>query len=346
MQSSLIFIAFACLLLLMYAAQRYARKQKELNVPHIATVLSIVQTSRREGDLQEVDVQIEIAGRTPRRAMVRQWMNPKHLPRPGQIVRVIKQRGALVFAGFTDEMSVPTAPQASQVTAQQDPSLCAVIATELTPELRTQGRLGIATVIGARTNGTGSTRFILQIDSINQQRPRTVELDQALPPDTFSAGERAYLLVDSQDSTKIRLLAPAQVGGQRLPREMNRLDPYVLGPELLRNGVRARGTVLASTQVPLGPEHEVRGFTRFRLTFRIEPEITALPPYQAEQIITLTRPDKIAAMATPGAVVPLRIDAAHPDTFTMDSIAMGYGDPYAEVLNLFREQLSTTGAAR
>jgi hypothetical protein len=45
-----------------------------------------------------------------------------------------------------------------------------------------------------------------------------------------------------------------------------------------------------------------------------------------------------------------RLGAVCSDSFQAGSTvqwrAMGYGDPYAEVLNLFREQLSTTGAAR
>lgn len=107
--------------------------------------------------------------------------------------------------------------------------------------------------------------------------------------------------------------------------------------------MRARGVILSAAQVPLGPEYEVRGLTRFRIRFRIEPE-TAAAPYEAEQTITLTRPEKIPVMTTPGAIVPLRFDAADPKTFATDSLAMGYGDPYAEAVNLFREQLSTVGA--
>lgn len=338
----MIFIAFACLLLLLREAQRFARKQKELYEPHLATVLEISETGRSEGGLKECEVKIEIAGQEPRRATVRQWMDPEHPPRLGQVVRVVSQDGVLVLFGFTAEPAEIVLPRTAHPAPPEDSAEDdALVAAELTPELCRQGRLFIATVLDARGSASGRTRFCLEIDAIGQ-RPRTAELDQFLPAMTYNIGERVYLLVDPADSGVMHLLAPSEIGGQRLPKEMNRLDPYVLGPELLRNGARARGTVLSAIPVPLGPEYEVRGFHRFRLTFRIEPE-TDVPPYEAEQTITLTRPEKIRAMATPGAVVPLRFDALNPETFGNESLAMGYGDPYAEALDLFREQLRGAG---
>ena len=354
MQIGLLFVGFALLLLLMYGAQMFARRQKELYQPHLGTVLRVTPTGTREGSLVQTEVEVEIAGTKPRRETIRQWMDAVRLPRPGQVVRVVKQDGTLVLVGFAESLvpepsqqrssqpaSEPVPPQDVPVSATPDRPNAVLAAAELTPELQNRGKLAIATVLEKHRVEGERIRFALEMDAIGK-RPRAVTLEQVLPLDTFAVGERAYLLVDAQDGDRMLLLAPSQIGGQRLPREMNRLDPYVLGPALLRYGARARGTVLSATPMPLSPEHELRGFTRFRLTVRIEPEAN-LPSYEAEQTITLTRPEKIVAMATPGAVVPLRFDIANPETFTPDSIALGYGDPYAEALQLFREHL--TGAA-
>lgn len=338
MQIGLIFVGFALLLVLQYAARQFARKQKKLSQPHLGTVLKIAQTSEREGSLVKVEVEVEIAGRNPRRTMVRQWMKPGRLPHPGQVVRLVHQGGALLLVGFADQ-AIDEAPR--EAASGQREATGVLTAAELTEDLRRHGTLSIATVQDAHLAGGGRTRLTLDIDAIGST-PRRVVLEQPIPIETYGTGERAYLLVDAGNAGAMNLLMPSQIGDQRLPREMNRLDPFVLGPQLLHKGARARGVVLSAAQVPLGPEYEVRGLTRFQIRFRIEPEI-GVEPYEAEQTITLTRPEKIPTMTTPGAIVPLRFDVAHPETFATDSVAMGYGDPYAEAVNLFREQLSTVG---
>lgn len=322
-----------------FMAERFRRKQKDLHRPRLATVISVAPTGGREGDLHEMQVTLDLAGTRPRRAEIRQLMTLDWVPRPGEVVRVEQDGSTLLLVGYAEERRTPasTSEPASRTPAAEVSSPKIVEAAELSPSLRDHGRLAIATVLEARPNGAGMTRFTLEMDAIHVPK-RSVLLLQRLPEQPYTAGDRVYLLVNPKKTDSMVLLPPEATGGQKLPREMSRLDPYVLGPEMLRHGARGQGVVLAATPVSLAPEMELRGFHRFRLRFRIEPE-AGLPPFEAEQTITLTRPEKIRRMAVPGALVPIRFDAADPQCFTTDSLALGYDDPYAEALALFRDQL-------
>ena len=120
---------------------------------------------------------------------------------------------------------------------------------------------------------------------------------------------------------------------QTLPRGANRLDPLVLGPELLRKGAKASGTVISATQQPMGnPGFEAQGFSKWALSMDVRPE-DGSPAYRADLVISLTSREKAERIARVGAEVPLRYDPSDRQTFAIDSIAMGYGDPYEAALN-------------
>jgi hypothetical protein len=54
-------------------------------------------------------------------------------------------------------------------------------------------------------------------------------------------------------------------------------------------------------------------------------------PYQASLLISFTNPEKAERAARLGPEVPLRYDPIDRQTVAIDSIAMGYDDPYGAV---------------
>ena len=143
------------------------------------------------------------------------------MPHPAQVVRLVHQGGALLLVGFADQAAGEAPREAASGQREADGVLTAA---ELTEDLRRHGILSMATVQDAHVAGGGRTRFTLDIDAIGLT-PRRVVL-QPVPIETYGTGERAYLLVDAGNAGAMHLLVPNQIGGQRLPREMNRLDPF------------------------------------------------------------------------------------------------------------------------
>jgi len=95
------------------------------------------------------------------------------------------------------------------------------------------------------------------------------------------------------DNPDIVALMPASLtGGQQLPINANRLDPLVLGPQLLQEGAKAAGTVLsAAPQALNNPALEGKGFSKWQLMLEVRPE-NGSPAYQAELVISLTSSEK------------------------------------------------------
>jgi hypothetical protein len=156
------------------------------------------------------------------------------------------------------------------------------------------------------------------------------------PPDV---GERVYILVDSEDPNLVALLPVSMTNGQRIPVMANRLDPLVLGPQILRDGAKATGTIVSAIQQPMNnPALEARGCSKWQLVVDVKPE-DGSPLYQATLVISFTNPEKAERAARVGAEVPLRYDPMDRQTFAIDSIAMGYGDPYEAV----RKMMLPTG---
>jgi hypothetical protein len=110
----------------------------------------------------------------------------------------------------------------------------------------------------------------------------------------------------------------------------------------LREGAKATGTILAADRVPLGtPALEAQGFSRWHLRAHVVPASLDARPYDAEMTLSLTSPDKVQKMASVGAVVPIRYDSADPQSFVIDSVAMGYPDPYAAALAAYAAAAGT-----
>jgi hypothetical protein len=137
-----------------------------------------------------------------------------------------------------------------------------------------------------------------------------------------------YVVLDPEDPSEVSI-APASITGVRkLPPTANRLDALVLGPQILTAGAKAKGVVKAAESIPLAdPALAARGFSKWQLDIEVTPERGW--PYRAELTISLSTPEKATRIARVGADVQLRYDPEHPKTIAIDSVAMGYDDPYA-----------------
>jgi hypothetical protein len=78
------------------------------------------------------------------------------------------------------------------------------------------------------------------------------------------------------------------------------------------------------------PALEAKGCSKWQLVIDEKPE-DGTPAYQATLVISFTNPEKALRAARVGADVPLRYDPMDRQTLAIDSIAMGYGDPYEAV---------------
>jgi hypothetical protein len=96
--------------------------------------------------------------------------------------------------------------------------------------------------------------------------------------------------------------------GQRIHTKANRLDPLVLGPQILREGAKATGTVLSASQQSMAdPRLAAKGYSKWQLVMEVKPE-DGSPSYQATLVISFTTPEKAERAARVGAVVPVRYD--------------------------------------
>lgn len=54
--------------------------------------------------------------------------------------------------------------------------------------------------------------------------------------------------------------------GQRIPAMANRLDPLVLGPQILQDGAKATGTIVSAVPQPMNnPALEAKGCSKWQL---------------------------------------------------------------------------------
>jgi ribosomal protein L7/L12 len=188
-----------------------------------------------------------------------------------------------------------------------------------------RGSLGVAEVTSVSSWGTDADRVGLELDAIGApKRNVSAPLPSGLK---LENGDRVYVLIDPEDDQDVSILPASMTGGQSLPKGGNRLDALVLGPQLLKSGSQASGVVKSAEPQPLGnPALAAHGMSKWLLELEVQPERGW--PYRAELTITLSTPEKAARIAHPGAEVLLRYDPEDPKTLSIDSIAMGYGDPY------------------
>jgi hypothetical protein len=301
----------------------------------MARVVAVAQTGAMVNRVPEMRVVLDIerAGEMPRRVTITQLVDIGAMPRAGERVYV------LIDPAHPDHVVISPSPSGAGIaipdgTATLDQDLLRDLVA-LSPRLREHWRPGIATVISVSPTATSATRIVLDLDAIGAPR-RRVTITQIVDGPVPLLGERVYVLVDPDDPALVALMPASMTGGLKLPAGANRLDPVVLGPQLLQQGAKATGAVLSAAPEPLvNAALEKKGFSKWRLALEVRPE-NGSPTYQAGLVVSLTSPEKAARIASAGAQVPLRYDPAEPQTVTIDSIAMGYGDPYEAVRKLWQ----------
>jgi ribosomal protein L7/L12 len=247
------------------------------------------------------------------------------------VVRRIARRagGAAGAAAAGRAPRADSAPSgAAQTATMPAASDAAVTVTFGAAVSQMKGELGVAEVMSLSTGQSVPTEVELELDAIGAPKRR---VSAAVPAGlVLERGDRIYVLVEPGSDQTVSILPPSMTGGQSLPKGSNRLDAVVLGPQLLRMGHKASGIVKAAEPRPLANEAlAARGMSKWYLELEVQPEQGW--PYRAELTITLSTPEKAARIAHTGAEVQLRYDPEDPKTISIDSIAMGYGDPYASI---------------
>ena len=304
----------------------------------VARVVTISQTGTSINDVPEMRlvVDVERAGEPPRRITFAQLIDLGSMPRAGERVYILvdpkdANRATLAPSPSGAGIKVATVSANGGSSAEVDLSNDSVRdVVALSPRLREHGKLGIAKVISISATATTATQLVLDIDSIGVASRRIVvtQIIDGTPP---YVGERVYILVDSDDQNLVALLPTSMTNGQRIPAMTNRLDPLVLGPQILHDGAKATGTIVSAVSQPINnPALEAKGCSKWQLVIDVKPE-NGSSPYQATLVISFTTAEKAERAARVGAEVPLRYDPMDRQTFAIDSIAMGYGDPYEAV---------------
>ena len=315
--------------------------------PELGTVVDIGQTGLSVNGVQQLRIEVDLhaAGQAVQRVAIKQLLPLGQIPSVGDTIYVLTDPANPQTAMYAGKPQAPAAPvnaygppvatpgQPQGQTEQQRLDLIS-----LSPRLREHGKLAIATILAIRPQQPPLVVFDLEIDAINMPK-RKVTITQAMFGEAYKTGERIYLLVDPDNPESIAVVPLSAVGNQHLPQGANRLDAIVLGPQILHEGAKAQGTILASTQLPINtPQLAAMGFTRWHLRVHIVPENGAAP-YDAEQDISFSTPERAARLSTVGNTVPIRYDANDPHSFVTDSIALGYPDPYESTLAALKASL-------
>ena len=326
--------------------RRYFNGRKLLSTGNlgVADVVSSSQTGVSINSQPEMRVVLDVenTGGTPRRVEVKQVFDLGSIPRAGDRVYVLTDPAnpanvVLAPAGTAGQIqSVMTGPAATQGTALQMPAFTTDQVQDmmaLTPELQKTGQLGVVKMVSVTPVAGGATQFVADVDAIGQP-PRRVTFTQVVRGAVPAAGTRDYVFIDANNPNTLALVPPSLLAGHTLPAGANRLDPLVLGPQILRDGAKASGLITSSKEVPLGDAGlAAKGITKWELGMTVTPE-NGQPAYPASLTISLLNQERVARMTPVGTQLPLRYDPLDPQTFSIDGIAMGYPDPYADLLKI------------
>ena len=181
----------------------------------------------------------------------------------------------------------------------------------------------------------GKSSYQVDVVRINR-KPDTVFCTQQFAPGeaAFSVGDRVYLVTDAEVPPRSGYIMPLSFSaGLRIPKTGNRLDSQVLADELLFSGAKATGTLQTAVEEPLPPGYRERGFSKWTLALHVVPD-DGSRSYDATLSIGASTPEKAARLTEFGAKLPLRYDTNDLLMVTVDTIAMGFGDP-----QLAKEQL-------
>lgn len=315
-------IIFVVLLLRVQLA-RFRRRQYLLRngVRAAARVVSISQTGTSINEVPEMRLVLDVEreGERPHRIKITELVDLGSMPRAGECVHVLfdpKNPESATLAPATVEDAA-----ASKLDLENEREAVAI-----SPRLREHGKLRIAKVISISETETTAYDIVLDIEAIGAQ-PRRLAVTQAIDRRPPRPRERVYVFVDP-DNPDVVAMVPESMGGQTLPANSNRLEPRVLGPEILRVGAKAKGVVVSAVKLPVkNRAFAAKGWSTWELVVDVKPD-DGSHAYRAPLVITFTARKNTKQVARPGAEVFLRYDPVDPRTFSIDSLAMGHGDPY------------------
>jgi hypothetical protein len=164
---------------------------------------------------------------------------------------------------------------------------------------------------------------------------------------TFSTPRRTITcppgeIVDSSVGKRVYVSIPAgaSVGqivkpwfSNPIPQTGNRIEALVTGMSILRDGAIATGTLLSVEPLSIDTLYQNAGVHKLTMRFRITPQDGG-SPYEGSQSLAVVSPEKAAALSRIAATYPIRYDPADPQTFSVDTIALGFGDPRADLERL------------
>lgn len=301
-----------------------------------AEILSIRQTGTMINNTPMMHLELQVPqGSGFQRRSVRHLIDLGQMPRVGERVYVMVDRsdpGRIAYVGLSPDLSSETRQDATD----GPPPSPAAIAKRL---LKADGyRLGIATVLDVQRDG--KRRLLrLELDALAAGK-RIVTAPSPAKGVRPQLGERLYVLVNDADPARVELLPPILTSGRNMPRGAGRLDPLVLGPQLLREGAIATGTVISADRVslPLSLIDGQRG-TRWQLRLRVVPHDQSMPPFEAEPLVTFTDTERADRICRENATVALRYDPDDLQTVATDPISEGLADPYLPAQAAFRQAL-------
>ncbi len=314
----------------------------------VADVLSISQTGTTINQVPEMRLllQIENAGGQPRQVEIKQLIDLGSIPRAGDRIYVLtdpKNPANVVISPSPSGSGMQAAlvDASGRKTGTMDMGSKEIMDyMAMAPELRERGKPGVATIVSIVPAEGRSSQITMDIDNIGQAAKR-VTLTQVIDGFAPAPGTRLYYLYDPQNPDHIALAPASFTNGQTLGAGSNRLDPLVLGPQLLQLGAKAGGIVHQAKSVPMAsPVLAAKGYSKWELTLTVTPQSGTAAPYEANLTISLSSKEKADKIAHEGAEVPLRYDPMDLQTISIDSIAMGYPDPYEATLKAFNDQLS------
>ena len=339
---TLFFVVFFGRIFLRYRNSRRLLRQGSLGVGDVVSCSQTGVTVNSQPEMRVV-VNLENVGGTPRQVEIKQIFDLGSIPRAGDRVYTLTDptNPANVIiappstAGQLNTL-LSTSPATTQGTALQTPTLTTDQVQDmmaLTPELQKTGKLGVVKLVSVTPVAGGATQFVADVEAIGQP-PRRVTFTQVVHGPVPAAGTRTYVFVDQNNPATLALVPPSLLAGHTLPAGANRLDPLVLGPQILRDGAKASGLVTSSQEVPLGDAAlAAKGITKWELGITITPA-NGTPAYPATLTISLLNQERVARITPVGTQLPLRYDSVDPQTFSVDGMAMGYPDPYADLLKI------------
>ncbi len=317
--TTLALILIVALVIVIPAMRAWRRRGAELKGRlTMATIVDIsaTHTSINYQPVMKIDVEVEQLDGPPKRCSIRKVIPPGMSLALGQMVAVVvdpKDPNRVYFADAT-------------ALQRKDPLADNLrLATSIPPQF--SGSLAVGDVVALTPTGDGSISVQVDVVKIGQPHQTVFCLQRFPGTPPFTVGDRVYLKLDTLSPPRAGYIMPPEfTKGQTIPRTGNRVDALVLADEILFAGAKGQARINSAVQQSLPETYTRQGISKWLLQLSVFPE-DGSAPYEGSASVGVSSPDKAAVVSQTGATIPIRYDPNDPQTFTIDSIAMGWGDP-------------------